>query len=110
MRPARGLARRPVYERSPNRISASHGDLAHQSLGPTNGWAVDGGDFADDDARDAHDAHDAAELYRILEQEVVPQCYDRDADGIRGRGWRGCARRCARWGRGSAPRALCASP
>ncbi len=44
-----------------------------------NGWAIDGGDFADDSARDAHDA---AELYRILEQEVVPQFYDRDAEGI----------------------------
>lgn len=44
-----------------------------------NGWAVDGGEVADDVARDAHDA---AELYRILEEEVVPQFYDRDADGI----------------------------
>ncbi|MBN1954512.1 MAG: alpha-glucan family phosphorylase [Anaerolineae bacterium] len=48
-----------------------------------NGWPIDpmtDGDHA------AQDASDAAELYRLLEEEVVPLFYKRDADGIP-RGW-----------------------
>jgi starch phosphorylase len=44
-----------------------------------NGWLIDGGVTQDDDAMDAADA---ADLYRLLEEEVVPAFYDRDARGI----------------------------
>ena len=45
----------------------------------TNGWALPG-----DVSHDAwtQDGRDAATLYRLLEQEVVPAFYDRDADGL----------------------------
>jgi starch phosphorylase len=44
-----------------------------------NGWLIDGG-RADSD--DAMDNADAAELYRLLEQDVVPAFYERDARGV----------------------------
>lgn len=49
----------------------------------TNGWAI-----PSDPATDEHtqDARDAAALYDLLEREVVPLFYDRDADGLP-RGW-----------------------
>jgi len=70
----------------------------------TNGWVIDGGApaGAPDEATDAADA-DA--LYRLLEEEVVPAYYDRDAshvprrwlgvvkESIRTVGPRFCARR-----------------
>jgi starch phosphorylase len=40
---------------------------------PEYGWAIDG---------DGDDAADADQLYRILEQEVVPAFYQRDAAGV----------------------------
>ena len=43
----------------------------------TNGWVIDGGASGDD--YDAIDAADAAALYRLLEEEIVPAFYDRDA-------------------------------
>ena len=45
----------------------------------TNGWALDG-EFHPDPS--AQDARDAAALYDLLEQQVVPAFYDRDADGL----------------------------
>jgi starch phosphorylase len=45
----------------------------------TNGWAL-AGDVDPDHG--AQDARDAAALYGLLEQEVVPAFYDRDADGL----------------------------
>jgi starch phosphorylase len=45
----------------------------------TNGWAIDGS-IDDDHERQDH-AH-AAELYRLIEQEVVPEYHDRDEQGI----------------------------
>ena len=49
-----------------------------------NGWAITSSpDLTDPQAQDAHDAE---QLYRILEQEVVPLYYTRDRDGIP-RGW-----------------------
>jgi starch phosphorylase len=49
-----------------------------------NGWAI----TASSDITDwqAQDAHDAEQLYRILEQDVIPLYYMRDRDGIP-RGW-----------------------
>lgn len=51
-----------------------------------NGWLIDGGAPADDpsvtDAADAADAADAEALYRLLENEVIPTFYERDAAGL----------------------------
>jgi glycogen phosphorylase len=46
----------------------------------TNGWVIDGGVTSDDAG--AVDAADAAALYRLLEEEIVPAFYDRDAHGV----------------------------
>ncbi len=45
-----------------------------------NGWAIGGRESLPDEA--AQDWADAMDLYRILEDEVVPQYYERDANGI----------------------------
>lgn len=58
----------------------------------TNGWGIPGtvdGDAAAQDTRDAH------ALYDILEREVVPLFYDRDADGLP-RGWIARMKACLR--------------
>ena len=44
-----------------------------------NGWAISG---EVDDDHGAADARDASELYRLLEQEVVPAFYERGDDGL----------------------------
>ena len=45
-----------------------------------NGWAIGGRDVnADEGAQDWADAQD---LYRILEEEVVPRYYEREKDGL----------------------------
>jgi len=49
-----------------------------------NGWAVDGGETHDNPA--SQDAADAEALYRLLENEVVPLFYKRDAGDVP-RGW-----------------------
>ena len=46
----------------------------------TNGWAIGGRETNPDEG--AQDWADAQDLYRILEQEIVPRWYDRDADGL----------------------------
>ena len=45
-----------------------------------NGWAIGGRETNPDEA--AQDWADAEDLYRILEQEVIPSYYERDADGL----------------------------
>jgi len=45
-----------------------------------NGWAIGGRESLPDEA--AQDWADAMDLYRILETEVVPEYYDRDAAGL----------------------------
>jgi glycogen phosphorylase len=45
-----------------------------------NGWAIGGRETNPDEG--AQDWADALDLYRILEDEVVPRYYERDADGI----------------------------
>jgi starch phosphorylase len=45
-----------------------------------NGWAIGGRETNPDDG--AQDWADAQDLYRILEQELVPAYYERDEDGI----------------------------
>ena len=44
-----------------------------------NGWAIGGRESRPDEA--AQDWRDAQDLYRILEEEIVPRYYERDADG-----------------------------
>jgi starch phosphorylase len=46
----------------------------------SNGWLIDGGVAAHDPA--AQDAADAEALYRLLEVEIVPTFYDRDASKV----------------------------
>jgi starch phosphorylase len=47
---------------------------------PEVGWAIgDGREHGEDPAWDAHEAE---QLYRLLEQEVIPAFYDRSPDGI----------------------------
>ena len=51
---------------------------------PEVGWALgDGAEHGDDPDWDAREAE---QLYRLLEEEVIPAFYDRDAEGIP-RGW-----------------------
>jgi starch phosphorylase len=45
-----------------------------------NGWAIGGREINPDEG--AQDWSDAQDLYRLLETEVVPAYYERDADGI----------------------------
>ncbi|MGZ4709580.1 MAG: alpha-glucan family phosphorylase, partial [Acidimicrobiales bacterium] len=45
----------------------------------TNGWAIDG---AVDHDETAQDARHAEALYHLIESEVVPLFYERDADGV----------------------------
>jgi starch phosphorylase len=45
-----------------------------------NGWAIGTREQADDET--TQDWHDAADLYRLLEEEVVPAYYDRGADDL----------------------------
>jgi len=45
-----------------------------------NGWAIGGRETNPDDA--AQDWADAQDLYRLLESEIVPAYYDRDATGL----------------------------
>jgi starch phosphorylase len=45
-----------------------------------NGWAIGGRETNPDEA--AQDWADAQDLYRILEEEVVPRYYDRGPDGV----------------------------
>jgi starch phosphorylase len=45
-----------------------------------NGWAIGGRETDPDEA--AQDWHDAQDLYRLLEEEIVPAWYDRDPGGL----------------------------
>ncbi len=45
-----------------------------------NGWAIGGRDMNPDEA--AQDWSDAQDLYRLLEEEIVPRYFERDANGI----------------------------
>ncbi|MEO7663688.1 MAG: alpha-glucan family phosphorylase, partial [Candidatus Limnocylindrales bacterium] len=62
-----------------------------------NGWAIGGREINPDEA--AQDWDDAQDLYRILEEEVVPAYYDIDADGLRTRwiGWMRHSMAAAMW-------------
>ena len=54
--------------------------LVGRGLDGDNGWAIGGRETDPDEA--AQDWRDAQDLYRILEEEIVPRYYERDADGL----------------------------
>jgi starch phosphorylase len=81
--------RKPLEASGTSGMKAAVNGVPHLSIGDgwwaeafdgTNGWTIDGGVSGDDYA--AVDAADAAALYRLLEEEVVPAFYDRDAGGV----------------------------
>jgi alpha-glucan phosphorylases len=45
-----------------------------------NGWAIGGREVLPDEA--AQDWQDALDLYRLLEEEIVPRYFERDAEGL----------------------------
>jgi starch phosphorylase len=80
--------RKPLEASGTSGMKAAVNGVPHLSIGDgwwaeaytgTNGWLIDGGVTGDDDAVDAADS---AALYRLLEEEIVPAFYDRDAAKI----------------------------
>jgi starch phosphorylase len=55
-------------------------DEAYEGDPNRNGWAIGGRNVVE--SSDEQDRRDAAEVYRILEQEVIPAYFDRDATGL----------------------------
>jgi len=54
-----------------------------EAYAPELGWAIDGGEEGGEERpAEERDARDAEDLYAILEREVVPEFYDRDATGL----------------------------
>ena len=51
-----------------------------EGYAPDVGWAFGGSDVGTEEAD--QDRHDAEELFHLLEADVVPTFYDRDADGV----------------------------
>jgi starch phosphorylase len=81
--------RKPLEASGTSGMKAAVNGVPHLSIGDgwwaeaangANGWVIDGG--VEGDNYDAVDAADAAALYRLLEEDVVPAFYDRDAGGI----------------------------
>jgi glycogen phosphorylase len=80
--------RKPLEASGTSGMKAAMNGVPHLSIGDgwwaegfdgTNGWTIDGGVSGDDAAVDAADA---SALYRLLEEEVVPAYYERDAAGV----------------------------
>jgi glycogen phosphorylase len=83
--------RRPLEASGTSGMKAAINGVPHLSIpdgwwaegyNGANGWIIQGVTEGDEDAVDASDA---AALYRLLEEEVVPSFYDRDAAGVPGR-------------------------
>jgi starch phosphorylase len=81
--------RKPLEASGTSGMKASINGVPHLSIGDgwwaegyagQNGWLIDSRPSSDD--YDAVDAADADALYQLLEREVVPSFYDRDAKGI----------------------------
>ena len=77
--------RKPMEASGTSGMKAAINGVPHLSIGDgwwaegfdgTNGWTIDGGVSGEDAAVDAADA---AALYRLLEEDVVPAYYERDA-------------------------------
>jgi glycogen phosphorylase len=80
--------RKPLEASGTSGMKAAINGVPHLSIGdgwwaegftPGNGWVIDGNTAGNDEAVDVADA-DA--LYRLLEEEVVPAYYDRDASRV----------------------------
>jgi starch phosphorylase len=81
--------RKPLEASGTSGMKAAANGVPHLSIGDgwwaegfngKNGWLVDGGVSTDN--YDAVDAADASALYRLLEEEVVPAFYERDAANV----------------------------
>jgi starch phosphorylase len=81
--------RKPLEASGTSGMKASINGVPHLSIGDgwwaegysgQNGWLIDGHAHGADP--DAVDAADAEALYQLLEREVVPTFYDRDAQGV----------------------------
>jgi glycogen phosphorylase len=81
--------RKPLEASGTSGMKASLNGVPHLSVGDgwwaegfngRNGWLIEGHANPDDQA--AMDAADATALYELLEHEVVPAFYDRDARGL----------------------------
>ncbi|MQA30472.1 MAG: alpha-glucan family phosphorylase [Luteitalea sp.] len=81
--------RKPLEASGTSGMKAAINGVPHLSIGDgwwaegfsgSNGWLIDGGVAGDNG--DAVDAADASALYRLLEEEIVPAFYDRDAAGV----------------------------
>ncbi len=81
--------RKPLEASGTSGMKASINGVLHLSVGdgwwaegyaPGNGWLIEGAAASTDTA--AVDAADAEALYRLLEQQVVPTYYDRDARDV----------------------------
>jgi starch phosphorylase len=81
--------RKPLEASGTSGMKASLNGVPHLSVGDgwwaegfngRNGWLIEGHAHPDDQA--AMDAADATALYELLENEVVPAFYDRDARGL----------------------------
>jgi len=81
--------RSPFEASGTSGMKASINGVIHLSVGDgwwaegytgSNGWRIDGGVATDDPAQ--VDAADAEALYRLLEEEVVADFYDRGPDGV----------------------------
>jgi glycogen phosphorylase len=81
--------RKPLEASGTSGMKASINGVPHLSIGDgwwaegytgENGWTIEGDTQSTD--HDAVDAADAEALYQLIEREIVPTFYDRDANGI----------------------------
>lgn len=81
--------RKPLEASGTSGMKASLNGVPHLSIGDgwwaegytgRNGWLIES--HTDPDDHGATDAADADALYRLLEEQVVPAFYERDADGV----------------------------
>jgi glycogen phosphorylase len=81
--------RKPLEASGTSGMKAAINGVPHLSIGDgwwaegftgTNGWVIDGG--LNSDNHEMVDAADASALYRLLEEEIVPAFYDRDAKQV----------------------------
>ncbi len=81
--------RKPLEASGTSGMKAAINGTAHMSIGDgwwaegftgENGWLIEG--HAPPDDQGAQDWADAQALYTLLEQQVVPAFYDRDAQGV----------------------------
>jgi len=81
--------RKPMEASGTSGMKAAINGVPHLSIGDgwwaegftgSNGWIIDGGLAPGND--DAADAADAASLYSLLEDQIVPAFYDRNADNV----------------------------